>query len=131
MSPQWGPTGSLDRKLVAGAEWGCIPILEVVMRSPWVFVRSLSHQEAVRLKRMSTRFRAAISLASKVKTPAGQIARMWFTDESDVREVIHEFNERRDPPDRPRYPRRHDGKSPAPNARCNLLVASCKTRRRR
>ena len=70
------------------------------MRPPEVFVRSLSHQEAVRLKRMSTRaehqstrIRAAILLASNVKTPAGQIARMWLTDESHVRKVIHEFNE--------------------------------------
>ena len=70
------------------------------MRPPEVFVRSLSHQEAVRLKRMSTRaehqsmrIRAAILLASNVKTPAPQIARMWLTDESHVRKVIHEFNE--------------------------------------
>ena len=41
----------------------------------------------------STRIRAAILLASNVKTPAGQIARMWLTDESHVRKVIHEFNE--------------------------------------
>jgi transposase len=74
--------------------------LEVVMRPAEVFVRSLSHQEAVRLKRLSTRaehqstrIRAAILLASNVKTPAGQIARMWLTDESHVRKVIHEFNE--------------------------------------
>ena len=97
-----GPTGLFDRKLAAGGEWGCIPIVEVVMRPPEVFVRSLSHQEAVRLKRMSTRaehqstrIRAAILLASNVKTPAGQIARMWLTDESHVRKVIHEFNEGR------------------------------------
>ena len=70
------------------------------MRPPEVFVRSLSHQEAVKLKGMSTRaehqaarIRAAILLASNVKTPAGQIARMWLTDESHVRRVIHEFNE--------------------------------------
>jgi hypothetical protein len=74
--------------------------VEVVMRPPEVFVRSLSHQEAVRLKRMSTRaehqstrIRAAILLASNGKTPAGQIARMWLTDESHVRKVIDEFNE--------------------------------------
>jgi len=74
--------------------------VEVVMRPPEVFVRPLSHQEAVKLKRMSTRaehqatrIRAAILLASNVKTPAGQIARMWLTDESHVRKVIHEFNE--------------------------------------
>lgn len=70
------------------------------MRPAEVFVRSLSHEEAVRLKRLSTRaehqatrIRAAILLASNVKTPAGQIARMWLTDESHVRKVIHEFNE--------------------------------------
>jgi hypothetical protein len=75
-------------------------MLEVVMRPPEVFVRSLSHQEAVKLKRMSsraehqaTRVRAAILLASNVKTPVPQIARMWLTDESHVRKVIHEFNE--------------------------------------
>ena len=95
-----GPTGSFDRKLAVSGEWGRIPILEVVMRPPEVFVRPLSHQEAVRLKRMSTRaehqstrIRAAILLASNVRTPVPQIARMWLTDESHVRKVIHEFNE--------------------------------------
>jgi transposase len=70
------------------------------MRPPEVFVRPLLHQEAVRLKRMSTRaehqstrIRAAILLASNVKTRVPQIARMWLTDESHVRKVIHEFNE--------------------------------------
>jgi transposase len=89
-----------DRKFAGDGERGCIPIVEVVMRPPEVFVRPLSHQEAVKLKRMSTRaehqatrIRAAILLASNVKTPAGQIARMWLTDESHVRKVIHEFNE--------------------------------------
>jgi transposase len=89
-----------DRKLVVGGEWGRIPSLEVVMRPPEVFVRSLSHQEAVKLKRLSTRaehqatrIRAAILLASNVKTPVPQIARMWLTDESHVRKVIYEFNE--------------------------------------
>ena len=95
-----GPTRLFDRKLAVGGEWGRIPILEVVMRPPEVFVRSLTHQEAVKLKRMSTRaehqatrIRAAILLASNVKTPVPQIARMWLTDESHVRKVIHEFNE--------------------------------------
>jgi hypothetical protein len=50
-----GPAQTFDRKLAVGGELGRIPILEVVMRPPEVFVRSLSHQEAVRLKRMSTR----------------------------------------------------------------------------
>jgi hypothetical protein len=81
-------------------EWGRIASLEVVMRPPEVFVRPLSHREAVRLKRMSTRaehqstrIRAAILLASNVKTPVPQIARMWLTEVSHVRRVIHEFNE--------------------------------------
>ena len=66
-----GPTGLFDRKLAVGGEWGSIPIVEVVMRPPEAFVRSLSHQEAVKLKRLSTRaghqatrLRAAILLAS-------------------------------------------------------------------
>jgi hypothetical protein len=89
-----------DRKLAAGGEWGRVPIVEVVMRPPEVFVGPLSHPEAVKLKRMSTRaehqatrIRAAILLASNVKTRVPQIARMWLTDESHVRKVIHEFNE--------------------------------------
>jgi transposase len=95
-----GPTTTFDRKLVVNGELGCISTVEVMMRPPEVFVRSLSHQEATRLKRMSTRaehqstrIRAAILLASNVKTPVPQIARMWLTDESHVRKVIHEFNE--------------------------------------
>jgi hypothetical protein len=78
-----GPTRSFDWKLAVGGEWGCIPTLEVVMRPPEVFVRSLSHQEAVRLERLSTRaeyrstrIRAAILLASNVRTPVPQIARI-------------------------------------------------------
>jgi hypothetical protein len=31
-----GPTRSFDRKPAAGGEWGCIPTLEVVMRSPGI-----------------------------------------------------------------------------------------------
>jgi transposase len=92
-----GPTGLFDRKLAVGGEWGCISTVEVVVRPPEVFIRSLSHQEATRLKRLSTRaehqstrIRAAILLASNVKTPVPQIARMWLTDESHV---IDEFNE--------------------------------------
>jgi hypothetical protein len=71
-----GPAQTFDRKLAVGGELGRIPILEVVMRPTEVFVRSLSHQEAVRLKRtstradhQSTRIRAAILLASNVRTP--------------------------------------------------------------
>lgn len=71
------------------------------MRPPEVFVRPLAHGEAVRLKAMSkqaehqsTRQRAAIILASNTRMSAPQIAEMWMTDESHVRKVIHEFNER-------------------------------------
>jgi 1,4-alpha-glucan branching enzyme len=77
------------------------PSSEVVMRPPEVFVRPLAHEEAVRLKRLSkeakhqsTRQRAAILLASNTRMSAPEIARMWMTDESHVRKVIHEFNER-------------------------------------
>ena len=85
------------------------------MRPAEVFVRSLEHQEAVTLKRrakqakhFATRERAAILLASNVGNSVPQItaeswrlkvhgmviAAMWMTDESHVRKVIHEFNER-------------------------------------
>lgn len=71
------------------------------MRPPEVFVRSLAHGEAVQLKRMSkqakhqsTRQRAAIILASNTRMSAPEIATMWMTDDSHVRKVIHEFNER-------------------------------------
>ncbi len=69
--------------------------------SPEVFVRPLAHGEAVTLKRrsksakhFSTRQWAAILLASNTRMSAPEIARMWQTDESHVRKVIHEFNER-------------------------------------
>lgn len=71
------------------------------MRPAEVFVRPLAHEEAVRLKRrakeakhFSTRQRAAILLASNVGNSAAQIAAMWLTDDSHVRRVIHEFNDR-------------------------------------
>jgi transposase len=71
------------------------------MRPPEVFVRPLSHEEAVTLKRrakqarhFSTRERAAILLASNVGNSVPQIAAMWMTDEHHVRRVIHDFNER-------------------------------------
>lgn len=87
------------------------------MRPAEVFVRSLAHDEAVRLKRLSTRakhkstrIRAAILLASNVRMSVPEIARMWLTDDSHVRKVIHEFNERRfdslDPDYRGGRPRR-------------------------
>jgi transposase len=73
----------------------------VVVRLPEVFVRPLSHEEALALKRrakqakhFSTRERAAILLASNVAMSVPQIAAMWMTDESHVRGVIHDFNER-------------------------------------
>ena len=71
------------------------------MRPPEVFVRPLALDEARRLKRrakqarhFATRERAAILLASNVGNSVPQIAQMWMTDESHVRRVIHEFNER-------------------------------------
>ena len=71
------------------------------MRPPEVFVRPLGHGEAVALKsrakkakHAATRQRAAILLASNVGNSVPQIAAMWMTDESHVRRVIHEFNER-------------------------------------
>jgi transposase len=89
---------------------GSISIVEVVMRPPSVFVRSLLHEEAVRLKRLSrrakhecTRQRAAVLLASNVRMPVPQIAEMWHTDPAWVRKVIHEFNERGMDSLRPRY----------------------------
>jgi transposase len=75
--------------------------MEVVMRPPSVFVRPLSPNEGQRLKRLSrrakhfsTRQRAGILLASATQHSVPQIARMWQTDESHVRKVIKEFNER-------------------------------------
>ena len=69
------------------------------MRPPSVFVRPLSLVEAQRLKRLSkqakhssTRQRAGILLASATEMSAPEIARMWMTDESHVRKVIHDFN---------------------------------------
>jgi transposase len=90
-----------DRKVAVGGEWGRTRALEVVVRPPEVFVRSLAHEEAVALKRRAkrakhsaTRQRAAILLASSVGNSVPQIAAMWLTDESHVRRVIHDFNER-------------------------------------
>jgi transposase len=90
-----------DRKPSVGGERGRINSLEVVVRPPEVFVRLLVHEEAVSLKRkakqakhFSTRQRAAILLASNVGNSVPQIASMWMTDESHVRRVIHDFNER-------------------------------------
>ena len=71
------------------------------MRPPEVFVRELSPEEGARLKSISKRAkyqskrqRAMILLASATGMSAPQIAAMARTDESHVRKVIHEFNER-------------------------------------
>jgi transposase len=73
---------------------------EVSMRPASVFVRPLLPVEGQRLKRLSrearhgsTRQRAMILLASATEMSASEIARMLLTDESQVRRVIHEFNE--------------------------------------
>lgn len=49
-------------------------------------VKTAAHQ--------STRQRAAILFASATLMTAPEIAAMWRIDESHVRKVIHEFNER-------------------------------------
>jgi transposase len=92
----------LDRKLAVVGEQGRMhPRSEVAMRPPSVFVRELSPQEGERLRRLSkrakhfsTRQRASILLASATRHTVPQIASLWQTDESHVRKVIHEFNER-------------------------------------
>ena len=80
------------------------------MRPPEVFVRELAPHEGQRLKRLSkqskvasTRQRASILLASNTLMSVPQIARMWMTDESHVRRVIHEFNEHGFESLRPRF----------------------------
>ena len=80
------------------------------MRPPEVFVRELAPHEGQRLKRLSkqsklasTRQRASILLASNTLMSAPQIARMWMTDESHVRKVIHEFNKHGFDSLRPRF----------------------------
>src|SRR6059036_3798494 len=82
-----------------GVESGRIRPEEVLMRPPEVFVRELAPHEGQRLKRLSkrskvasTRQRASILLASATLMSAPQIARMWMTDESHVRKVIHDSN---------------------------------------
>jgi transposase len=80
------------------------------MRPPEVFVRELAPEEGQRLKRLSkqskvasTRQRASILLASATLMSAPQIARMWMTDESHVRKVIHDFNQHGFDSLRPRF----------------------------
>ena len=71
------------------------------MRPPEVFVRDLSSDEGNRLKRLSKtakreakRERALICWASATKMSVPVIARLVGSDESHVRKVVHEFNER-------------------------------------
>ena len=80
------------------------------MRPPEVFVRELALHEGQRLKRLSkqskvasSRQRASILLASNTLMSAPEIACMWMTDESQVRRVIHEFNEHGFESLRPRF----------------------------
>jgi transposase len=80
------------------------------MRPPEVFVRELAPAEGQRLKRLSkrsrlasTRQRAMILLASNTLMSAPEIARMLLTDESHVRKVIHDFNQRGFESLRPRF----------------------------
>jgi transposase len=68
-------------------------------RPPSVFVRELTPDEGVRLRRMSRqskvfaiRQRAQILLASDSGAAAAQIAQVLRTDENQVRRVIGEFN---------------------------------------
>ena len=77
------------------------PSVEVVMRPPEVFVRALAPEEALRLKRISKQAKhqsdapAGGDLAGVEHGHVGARDRaMWMTDESHVRKVIHEFNER-------------------------------------
>src|SRR4051794_11138341 len=93
-----------------GVESGGIGSEEVLVRPPEVFVRELAPYEGRRLKRLSnrskvasTRQRASILLASATLMSAPQIARMWMTDESHVRKVIHDFNEQGFESLRPRF----------------------------
>ena len=99
-----------DRKLAVGGELDGISTVEVAMRPPGVFVRPLSHEEALPLKRLvkrskhaSTRERASIVLGSNAGVPAAAIAASWLTDDNHVRKVIHEFNPRGFDSLRPNY----------------------------
>ncbi len=80
------------------------------MRPPSVFVRELAPAEGQRLKRISKRAkhasmrqRAMILLASATLMSPPEIARMLMSDESHVRKVIHDFNERGFDSLRPRF----------------------------
>src|SRR5205823_11092068 len=108
------PLTTFDRKRGGtsrlGVESGRRRPREVSMRPPEVFVRELAPHEGQRLKRLSkqsklasTRQRAQILLASNTLMSAPEIARMLLTDESHVRKVIHDFNERGWESLRPRF----------------------------
>jgi len=71
-----------------------------VSRPASVFVRPLTGEEAVKLRRMSRqskvfaiRQRAQIVLASDSQSTASEIARVLQTDENQIRRVIRDFNE--------------------------------------
>jgi transposase len=71
-----------------------------VSRPASVFVRPLTGEEAVKLRRISRqskvfalRQRAQIVLASDSQSTASEIARVLQTDENQVRRVIRDFNE--------------------------------------
>jgi hypothetical protein len=81
----------------------------MVMSSTWwrvamarpasVFVRDLTEEEAVRLRRISRqskvfalRQRAQIVLASDAGSSAPEIARVLQSDENQVRRVVRDFN---------------------------------------
>ena len=92
---------TFDRKLAFDVERRRMRPKEVSMRPPSVFVRELAPPEGQRLKRLSkrasqasTRQRAMILLASATLMSPPEIARLLLTDESHVRKVIHDFNER-------------------------------------
>ena len=77
--------------------------VEVVTRPAEVFLRELSLEEGARLrsisrraKYQSKRSRAMILLASATGMSAPQIAGLVRTGESNVRKVIHAFNEQGD-----------------------------------
>ena len=125
---------TFDRKPGPDVEPGRMhPNLEVVMRPPEVFVRGLSPAEAQRLKRASTgakhrskRIRAMVLLASATEMSAPEIARLYMTDESHVRKVIHEFNERGFPSLDPDY--RGGRPSKTTPAERDAVVALARTR---
>lgn len=103
------------------------------MRPPEVFVRELAPDEGQRLKRISKqakyqskRQRAMILLASATLMSVPEIARLFRTDDSHARKVIHEFNERGFDSLNPRY-RGGRPKKTTPEQR-DRIVAVARTR---